>query len=203
MRYLLFIIFTFIGQLQFINAQVLTQISAELGSSYDYEEIYIPLNGGCSLGCAIGWSLSASSTLKPQGENNYFPDNMNDGVKNTAWVEGKSDYGIGEKIIIQFFDHDKSIINVPLRSIGITNGYAKSVSIWDANSRVRTFRLYQNSTPLYDIELINSRFPQWIKFPQPLSISAGDKLQLEIIEVYPGSKWSDTAISDIAIFGAH
>ena len=82
-----------------VNGQ--NRVTVKVGDEYAYESIYVALNGGCSLGCALGWDITTSSTLSSQGNNNYGAENLEDGKKETAWVEGKQGYGIGEKIEIK------------------------------------------------------------------------------------------------------
>ena len=66
---------------------------AQTGDIDSYEEIFIALNGGCSLGCAIAWDLEATSSLEPSGDNSYYPDNMdryNTRVKQNIFPEARS-----------------------------------------------------------------------------------------------------------------
>lgn len=182
--------------------QTLKIYSAKVGDEMAYEDIMVALNGGCSLGCAIGWTLNSTSNLSTQGTSTYEPENMNDGNKNTAWVEGKRDYGIGEKIIVQFSAID-GLTDIPFDQIFITNGYAKSPSIWEDNSRVKLIKVYHNGNPKFIIKLEDTIYPQWVSWDETFNISESDKVELEILEVYPGNKFKDTAISDLSLNGAH
>ena len=56
----------------------------------------------CSLGCAIGWVVEASSSLDSDKGNQYDAKKLDDANYKTAWIEGKSDYGIGEYVIFRF-----------------------------------------------------------------------------------------------------
>lgn len=184
-------------------SQPLKTIKAKAGTEADYEELNIALNGGCSLGCAIDWTISTSSTLSPQGSINYNANNMNDGEKETAWVEGAAGYGVGEKIFFTFEGDDDPVKGIPFRGFQLTNGYAKNLASWKTNSRVKTFRLSLNNKPLFLIELVDSIFPQEVNLGKEILVSTGDIVTLEIINVYKGSKFPDTAISDISLDGAH
>ena len=186
----------------FVKSQDLKTFNAEAGNETDYEDLMVSLNGGCNLGCAIGWTLSTTSTLNPQGENSYEAKNMDDGNKNTAWIEGKSDYGIGEKIIITFADATGHS-GIPFDGIELTNGYAKSQTTWSDNSRIKLLKLYHNKKPMFLIKLVDSIYPQWISWGRDFIVSNGDIVELEIIEVYEGDKWKDTGISDLSLNGAH
>ncbi len=125
---------------------------------------------------------------------------MEDGNKNTAWIEASPDYGIGEKITIHFNPKDKAA-GIPFDGIEITNGYAKSKSAWNDNSRVKLFRLSHNGMPKFYLELEDAIYPQSFYGGRDFLISAGDVVDLEIVDVYPGRKWKDTAISDLALKG--
>jgi len=130
---------------------------------------------------------SASSFLKSQGSNNYAPSNLFDYDTSTAWVEGKSGYGIGEKIIIEDF--------VPN---SIVNGYTKSSKSFYDNSRVKTFKVYRNGRPICYLRLEDTMKRQ--SFELPFDNWDGQFI-FEIIDVYPGRKWKDTAISDMNSMG--
>jgi hypothetical protein len=167
--------------------------------SIDKYEMF--LAHACSLGCAIDWEFAATSTLKSQNGNSYSPDKLGDFQLKTAWVEGSIGYGIGEKIIIKM-KLSKDFKDVPFRGMQFINGYAKDDRIWNANSRVKTLKLYHNSQPKFLIELMDTKVPQEVSF-KPIMINYGDVVSLEILEVYPGKKYKDTALSEINLYGAH
>ncbi|MFH0893685.1 MAG: hypothetical protein V2A54_04555 [Bacteroidota bacterium] len=183
-------------------SQKLKTYTATPGDSSSYENIWIELNGGCSLGCAIGWTLDVTSSLPKHDTITYIPNNMNDGNRNTAWVEGAKEYGIGEKIIIRF-DTAYPCPGVSFRSITLTNGYAKSEEVWADNSRVKMMKLIKNGKPLFYIKLLDTIIPQYIRWNYKLMVATGDVIELEIVSVYKGRKWKDTAISDLSLMGAH
>lgn len=131
--------------------------------------------------------VSASSFLKSQGSNSYGPNNMVDGNPLTAWVEGKSGYGIGQEITFE-----GGIPNM------ILNGYQKSVSSYYNNSRVKTFKVSYNGRALCYLRLKDRMGEQ--RFDLPINAYEG-YLNFEIIDVYPGKKWKDTAISQLSSRG--
>ena len=183
-------------------SQKLKTFTATPGDSSSYESIWIELNGGCSLGCAIGWTLDATSSLPKHDTITYLPNNMNDGDRNTAWVEGAKEYGVGEKIIIRF-DTSYRVPGVSFYCLTLTNGYAKSETVWKDNSRVKKMKLIQNGKPLFYIQLLDTMIPQSIRWNYRLMVASGDVIELEIVDVYKGRKWKDTAISDLSLMGAH
>ena len=183
-------------------SQKLKTFTASPGDSSSWEAIWVELNGGCSLGCAIGWTLDATSSLPTHDTITYVPDNMNDGNRNTAWVEGSKDFGIGEKIIIRF-DTTEHVPGVSFYCLTLTNGYAKSEALWADNSRVKKMKLIKNGKPLFYIHLLDTMIPQSIRWNYQLMLASGDVIELEIVDVYKGRKWKDTAISDLSLMGAH
>tara|TARA_Y100000813_G_scaffold195643_1_gene177786 strand:- start:187 stop:1242 length:1056 start_codon:yes stop_codon:yes gene_type:complete len=133
-------------------------------------------------------NAKASSTLSPQGKYNYYAKNLNDNDPRTAWVEGKSDYGIGEYFSVQgdmFGDN----------TIYIFNGYQHSYSSWKNNSRVKKFRVYADDRAICYLDLQDKMGGQYFNLPN--DDLYGKWIRFEIVEVYKGEKWNDVAISEI------
>lgn len=153
----------------------------------------------------------ASSTLPNQGDINYKIKNIHDLDLTTAWIEGKPDYGIGESFTIEFnwkedYEGFGKVYNF-YGVIEIFNGYCKSEKHWVENSRIKTLRMYFNDQPVCLIELndtwqyqrldLRKFFKEPTFFPDgPLEPKDGDKLKFEILEVYKGTKYKDTALSE-------
>lgn len=136
--------------------------------------------------------IQASSTLAPQGGNTYTVSNLNDGNLKTSWVEGVSGYGIGEWVEYSF--GAGTIIN----SITIANGYVKSQSSWENNSRVKKLKVYFNGIAFAILNLDDSRSIQSYNFLRGIGLEQRDwTLRFEILEVYKGKKFDDTALSGI------
>tara|TARA_Y100000385_G_scaffold146337_1_gene151960 strand:- start:335 stop:1429 length:1095 start_codon:yes stop_codon:yes gene_type:complete len=146
-------------------------------------------------------NAKASSTLSPQGKYNYNANNLNDNDPRTAWVEGKSDYGLGE-----YFSVQGAMFQGEDTNIYIYNGYQQSVSSWKNNSRVKKLRVYVDNRPICYVELKDIMGGQYFN----LSIESGETMgkfgdwefqapwvKFEIVEVYKGDKWNDVAISEI------
>ncbi len=133
---------------------------------------------------------SASSALASQGNANYKAENLFDWDPQTAWIEGKSDYGIGE--------HFKVDLPYGGNHVGIFNGYQKSYETWRNNSRVKKFKVYGDGVPLCYLVLQDLMGSQTFDIPEK---SEHDIYTFQIIEVYPGEKWKDVAISEICNMG--
>ncbi|MCW8897815.1 MAG: hypothetical protein OQJ96_09565 [Flavobacteriales bacterium] len=177
-------------------------IESNLGDTTSYEDVTIPLIGGCSLGCALGWKMTASSNLESQGVSTYGIENIEDGDQKTAWIEGVNGYGIGEKINITFISPDS--LDILFYEIGLNNGYCKSKDIWKANSRVKKARLLKNGEEKLILNFKDTMFSQIFRWDTNyITVTNKDIVTIEILEVYKGDKYEDTAISDLYLMGAH
>ncbi len=131
-------------------------------------------------------NTKASSTLAPQGKMKYLANNVCDDNPNTAWVEGNADYGIGEYIEFKEWG--------PMGdgTISILNGYQSSKASWENNSRVKKFKVTVNGKDYCTLELSDVMGIQSFVLP-----NKSGTIRFTIMEVYPGLKWKDTAISGI------
>ena len=153
------------------------------------------IDGGCSWYCGGGnYKIKASSSLG----DSYKAEFANDLSYKTAWVEGKKDEGIGE-YLEYYFKNDSPRIT----EIIISNGYMKSEETWKNNNRVKKLKLYVNGVPLGVLNLKDSRTDQYFE----IGTLGHNKnrtdliLKFEILEVYKGSKYNDTAITEIYFDG--
>jgi len=165
------------------------------------------LGVGCSWYCGGGQdTISASSTLKTYKGINYSAKNIHDLNYKTAWIEGVPGYGIGE-----FVTYHIPPQNPRITEIIVVNGYVKTEKSWKENSRVKKLKMYIDDKPFTILNLKDTRNEQHFKF-EPLGYGDRedwDKLQtkpwwtikLEILEVYKGDKYDDTAITEIYFDG--
>jgi hypothetical protein len=132
--------------------------------------------------------LRASSTLAAQGKNKYDSKNVADYDPRTAWVEGNSDFGIGE-----YFEIEAPNINT------IYNGYQSSPTAWKNNSRVKRFKVSQDNKPVCLLDLTDEMGAQLFELPRSENEDASKThtFKFEIVDVYKGLKYSDVAISEI------
>ncbi len=184
------------------SGQEILKVTAELGDTTSYEEVTIPLIGGCSLGCAIDWNMTASSSSERHMGKSFDIDNLEDGDPSTAWAEGNYGHGIGEQINITFQSIDT--FDIIFYEIGLNNGYCKSKETWKANSRVKKALLKKNGEPKLILNFLDCMYPQIFKWDTYyMTVTNGDVVTIEILEVYKGEKYEVTAISDLYLMGAH
>lgn len=169
----------------------------------DYWDI---IGGGCSWYCGGGpKAVTASSYLKSQGANNYEPKNAHDLNYKTAWVEGVDGYGIGEYLLYTFGGASPRI-----NEIIVVNGYVKSKTAWENNSRVKKLKVYIDDRPYAILNLKDIRGSQSFKV-EPIGNDRKDRaalktkpdwtLKFEILDVYKGLKYDDVVISEIYFDG--
>jgi hypothetical protein len=173
----------------------------------DSEDFAVLFGAGCSLGCALDWSFAATSTLAPCGGITYGISNIDDISPSTAWAEGADGPGIHECIAILFSDYPGTVretgAGVNFNGMTIQNGYARDEATWSANGRVRELVLYLDSEPVGIVELLDSMRPQSVYWTPPLYVAEGDVFRLEILSVYEGDLYDDTALSGMMLWGAH
>jgi hypothetical protein len=146
--------------------------------------------GICSNAVAAGGSLRicASSVLDPQYGNRYGPGNLSDGNLSTAWVEGVAGTGAGQKVLLAF--------DRPRRLAGFefVNGYAKNRDIYRKNARLKTVILRLSDGSSQSLSLPDEMRANRFTFSSPLEATW---LELEIGSVFAGSKYADTALSEL------
>ena len=136
-------------------------------------------------------TITASSELA-ESNITHHPQNVVDGDKSTAWVEGSSGDGVGEWIKLE------SNTEQTVSGFSIINGYTKSNYLYYANNRVAkvlveysdgtnfTFNLEDKNLDEQGTTFENIKKTKYIKFT--------------ILGVYKGSKYNDTCLSEIRVF---
>ena len=131
-----------------------------------------------------------SSVRKPQFGNSYGPENLFEGPKSAAWVEGRVGQGIGEWIAIEF-DGLRTV-----RSIVVRNGYQKSNDIFHKNNRVRQLRAVFSQGETQTL-IVPDRFgSELLTLPKPVRAYW---VKFIIDDVWAGNKYTDTAITKLLV----
>ncbi|MFN4975007.1 MAG: NADase-type glycan-binding domain-containing protein, partial [Bacteroidota bacterium] len=163
------------------------------------ESIWNVIEGGCSWYCEGGnYSVKASSALQPEKGIVYKAENANDLSYKTAWVEGKDNEGIGEYLEYYFKNSSPRVTKII-----ISNGYMKSETAWKNNNRVKKLTLFVNGKIYGVLNLEDSRSDQVFDIGTFGRNKNGTDLILkfEILEIYKGDKFNDTAITEIYFDG--
>ena len=127
----------------------------------------------------------SSSVLAPQGKKTYMASNMGDDDPTTAWVEGKAGSGTGEWLEVDFIMGEGVCY--------ILNGYQSSKAAFTNNGRVKKFAVLFEGKEVGTIELLDVFGIQEFTIPEKYR---DGKLRFVIRDVYPGAKYTDTAISE-------
>ncbi len=83
-----------------------------------------------------------------------------------------------------------------MRGLAIRNGYDKSPDIFTKNSRVKDMELRFSSGDSIEATLKDEPGTQYVTLSQPIRAKW---IELVIRSVYPGSKYSDTAINELSV----
>jgi len=153
------------------------------------------LMGGCSMRCAFPWETNAILPGKPPAPVYTLDDNDAE----TAWLDGV----VGAKLTFQFpAKLPKELEDTPFYGFDIANGVTLPESKFKEYGRVKKMRLYYNGRVFADAELADTRRWQTVSFDDIMA-REGDTFSIEILEVYPGTKYPTAAITEFILQGAH
>lgn len=153
----------------------------------------------------------ASSTLKEK----YAAGNVIGSELSKAWCEGRDGPGVGETLRIDFGRP------LHLDGVAVYGGFFKSADLLAANGRVKALRLTSDDGTDELVKLADpaeplktdpstqlpiddwwthllAAEPPWHRTAHETD-SPATWVQLEILEVYPGSKYTDTCISRVDV----
>lgn len=135
------------------------------------------------------WSVEATSHLADDAAD-CSPASAIDGDIGTAWVEGVDGPGIGESLTLN--------IGIPteLWNIGLLAGYFASPELLAANNRLKKVQITLSDGTSITKEFEDSSTTRVIHFDNPHVV---EWIRLTILEVYPGTRWDDTAISELTV----
>ncbi len=158
-------------------------------------------SSACSWYCGgIVDTVFSSSCQKSDKYGSYEGINVHDWDINSAWVTNSRQNGIGESITYTFPGNCPRITTVI-----VLNGYTRDIKEWQDYSRVKKLKLYYNEKPYAILELQDTRDEQDfevgllgfkdVEHPQKWT------LRFEILEVYPGIKHKNSAITELYFDG--
>jgi hypothetical protein len=148
--------------------------------------------------------MNASSYLN--GKKYSFPaSNINDYNLETPWISSNKTKVKAD--IVEFtYDYSKNTQSgnaISINSFYIINGY-RNYKLWKHYSRIKKLKMFINNMPIAYIELKDTYKFQSVDFPDYL-LSFGKiwRIKFEIIEVFKGGKYKNTAISEFNFSGNH
>lgn len=134
--------------------------------------------------------VDASSALPPSGDVTYEAANLVDDDLETAWVEGASGAGDGEWFEVLLAQP------APISRIVVWNGYQKGEQFRD-NARLSRVRIDVGDRT-FDADLLDILGPQAVDLPETV---VADRARITIVEVYPGERYDDAAVSRVELRG--
>ena len=154
-------------------------------------------SGNCSWYCGGQIdSVTASSALADR----YAAEKAHDFSIVTAWVEGGEGNGEGEYLRYSFPGTCPRITTVLIH-----NGYVKNWEVWRDNARVKRLLMYYNDEPYAILNLQDTMglqsFDVGVLGYEDKDSAPAWSIKFEILEVYPGKKYEDTAITEIYFDG--
>lgn len=156
-------------------------------------------SGGCSWYCGGDVDTIVASSCLEQDGRKYAGANVHDFDVTTQWIEGATGQGIGEYLEYTFPGSCPRIT-----TINIINGDITDLVTWKNRSRVKQLKVYFNGAPYAILDLKDSRSLQTFEIG---TIGFHDAympqwtLRFEILDVYPGDKLEETAISELIFDG--
>jgi hypothetical protein len=187
MRRLLLILWLVVPGLLRADPQLLT---AQVG-----HPVVPELMGGCSMRCAFPWTTTA---LAP-GKGLAPVYTLDDNDKDTSWNDGV----VGAKLFFQFPKKlPKELNGTPFYGFDIADGNIHTDETFKEYGRVKKMRLYYNGKAFADVSFSDTHRWQEVTFDDIMA-SEGDTFSVEILDVYPGSKYPTAAITELILQGAH
>ena len=134
-------------------------------------------------------AYGTSSTLAADGDGNYNPSNLTDGISDSMWCEGNAEGdGVAEWIEMDFGRSNK------ISKLRLKNGSAGSFSSFMATNRAKAATLSFSDGSTERIAIKASMMEQTIMFA-PRNAS---KVKITFDEVVKGAKYNDLRISEAA-----
>lgn len=175
---------------------IFIKVSGETDGEVKISEIYVNLGEEAVDGKdddvfkmleVVDGRVSASSVLDP--ETSYAAELLFDNRLDFAWTEGVAGQGIGETITVEF-DSEQTF-----NEIYIANGYQRSESHFDANSRVKEMSVDLDGEYFGTIYMEDD-------YGVLQKVSLGEYVTAKtvtftILSVYEGDKYEDTVISEM------
>lgn len=145
----------------------------------------------------VSVEMGASSSLVSQTSGMvYGPERMLDGDVSTSWQEGEDGFGEGVTLSASFYGE-----TVPLKVISFYGGSWKSEEAFWENGRPSSLKVVCSregeEMGTFSVELEDGMQPAYLEFSRPVLC---DSLEIQIESVYPGSRYEDTAVTEMAYY---
>lgn len=159
--------------------------------------------GGCSWYCgAPGISVASSSYLTESNSLAHPPKQAHDSKMESVWSEGVPGNGEGETLTFTFSTTEKDTTDLGVTSCAIATGHQGSRKLFQQNNRAKTLQWIVDGRPVALLNLRDVMGLQRFEVPKvKLQRPSKHTISLKIVDVYPGSKFQDTCISEVYFTG--
>ena len=143
----------------------------------------------------------ATSALVP-GKSPQIVYTLDDNDASTAWIDPNPT--IGTKLQFQFPAKLPPELNgtPPFYGFDIANGVIRPSKAFKDHARIKKAKLFYNGKALYFVVFGDTYRWQHVNFADIMA-NQGDNMILEILDVYPGTKSPNAAVTEIILQGAH
>lgn len=136
--------------------------------------------------------IETSSVLKDDSGFNYEGKNVVDRDLSTSWCGAK---GIGDTVSFSFKDPVKASV------VGMIPGFGANRSSYFENNRIKTLKIYfsieNEDGSSYKSDWVYNLTDAYSMFFVDFGDQQFKDVKFEILDVYPGSKYQDTCISEV------
>jgi len=122
----------------------------------------------------------------------YPPRLLLDGDLSTCWAENKDGNGIGEVLTVSF------PTKVFIQKLAMDIGFDRSASLFFANGRIKEIEIALENQEVFTHRFHDKRGLQVLELPDSIAVKS---FEIKILDVFPGSLYQDTCISEIEIWG--
>ena len=129
----------------------------------------------------------------------YFPCKGYDYNLETAWVEGAEGDGIGEWLEIPLENPMYRQKKRTYEKLQIFNGYGSNKTLWEENNRVAKIKITFSNGEEQTYELEDIYGFQTLDLDKKISDVTSAKI--EILEIYKGTTYNDTALTEVRFLG--
>ena len=155
-------------------------------NAYDWDDDWSKAKPGIKLVNQSSYLVSNTPTV--DGKKAF------DGDKSTCWCVRESNYSFGQWVEVQYSS------SIEVSGFTICNGYNKvrnGNDYWLLNSRVSNIAVYCDGAYVGIYQLNDTRSAQTVSFSWPVT---GSTFKFVIRGAYPGQKYADVCISEIAFY---
>ncbi len=140
---------------------------------------------------------TASSTLASVKPGRYDPQKAIDWQRDTSWAEGADGAGVGEWLTLTFPG------TIEVYTIGIDVGFDRDAYIFAQNNRLKTATVEFSNGETVSLEFADERgIQEKVLARAPGGAIETTYVKIIIDDVYPGSVYDDTCLSEVQVLGA-